>query len=229
MTARAFGTIASNFASHRNPDRQRTPRRNSYDIDDQRSQVFKPIHDGWDWVGSVMQAFDELLHHQRTTRYKENDRLQDGDRRILWNFLKLIDFKTGQLDPSYQEIADRSGCHRATAVEACKRFAKWLGLRWVRRTIKAETVGQAGPQREQISNAFYFDLPSAPRKVWQAFKAAVKRRAVKKHGKVPPELQKATNRPDSPELLAGLDALEEAVSRRESASRKSRHYPGVEV
>lgn len=217
MTALSFGDIAGAFADRKNPDRQRTPRRNSYDIEDRRSQVFKPIRDGWDWVGSVMQAFDELLHHQRTTKYKGSDRLQDGDRRILWSFLKCIDFKTGQLDPSYQEIADRSGCHRATAVEACKRFGKWLGLKWVRRTVKAGTAGQAGPQREQISNAFYFDLASAPSRVWATFKAAIKRRAEKKHGKAPPNLRKPTKSPEHAPLLLRLDALEKAVDLKERA------------
>ena len=217
MTVRSFAQIAGSFADRRNPDRVKTPRRNSYDIDDRRSQVFKPVRDGWDWVGSMMQAFDELLHHQRTNRYKGPDRLQDGDRRILWSFLKCSDFKTGQLDPSYQEIADRAGCHRATAVEACKRFGKWLGLKWVRRTVKAETAGQAGPQREQISNAFYFDLTSAPSRVWQAFKAAVKRRAIKKHGKAPQGLSKPSKAPDHAPLLEGLSALEKAVDLKERA------------
>lgn len=217
MTALSFGDIAGAFANQKNPDRQRTPRRNSYDIEDRRSQVFKPIRDGWDWVGSIMQAFDELLHHQRTSKYKGTDRLQDGDRRILWSFLKCIDFKTGQLDPSYQEIADRAGCHRATAVEACKRFGKWLGLKWVRRTVKAETVGQAGPQREQISNAFYFDLASAPSRVWATFKAAIKRRAVKKHGKAPRNLRKPTKAPEHAPLLLCLSALEKAVDLKERA------------
>ena len=217
MTALSFGDIAGAFADRKNPDRQRTPRRNSYDIEDRRSQVFKPIRDGWDWVGSVMQAFDELLHHQRTTKYKGSDRLQDGDRRILWSFLKCIDFKTGQLDPSYQEIADRAGCHRATAVEACKRFGKWLGLKWVRRTVKAETAGQAGPQREQISNAFYFDLASAPSRVWATFKAAIKRRAETKHGKAPPNLRKPTKSPEHAPLLLRLGALEKAVDLKERA------------
>lgn len=211
MSVLSFGDIASAFADRKDPDRKRTPRRDSYDIHDKRSQVFNPVHEGWDWIGSVMQAFDELLHDQRSTKYKGKDRLQDGDRRILWNFLKLIDFKTGRLDPSYQEIADRAGCHRATAVDACKRFCTWLGLKWVRRTVKAETAGQAGPQREQISNAFYFDIASAPYRVWKTFKAALKRRAIRKHGKAPQGMQKARKVADDAPLLASLNALGKAV------------------
>ncbi len=229
MTALSFGDIAASFADRKDPDRKRTPRRNSYDVDDQRAQVFKPIRDGWDWIGAMMQAFDELLHDQRTTRYKGADRLQDGDRRILLSFLKLVDFKTGQLDPSYQELADRAGCHRATAVEACKRFARWLGLKWVRRTVVAETAGLAGPQREQISNAFYFDICSAPRRVWLTFRAALKRKAIKKHGRTPQQFITKPKREDDPTLLAVLDAMGNALDNRDSASRKSRHYPGVEI
>jgi hypothetical protein len=229
MTARSFGQIAGSFADRRNPDREKTPRRNSYDINDRRAQIFSPVRDGWDWIGAIMQAFDELLHDQRTTRYKEADRLQDGDRRILLSFLKLIDFKTGQLDPSYQQLADRAGCHRATAIEACKRFAKWLGLKWVRRTIVAETVGMAGPQREQISNAFVFDLSSAPRRVWATFKAALRRKVIKRRGKAPQHLNKAPARADDPTLLAALNSLGKALDEGGSASRESRHYPGVEI
>ncbi|MCI4588631.1 helix-turn-helix domain-containing protein [Sphingobium sp. BYY-5] len=228
MTALSFGDIAGAFADRKDPDRKRTPRRNSYDIDDKRAQVFQPVRHGWDWIGAVLQAFDELLHDQRVTRYKESDRLQDGDRRILLSFLKLMDFKTGQLDPSYQELADRAGCHRATAIEACKRFAKWLGLRWVRRTIVAETVGQAGPQREQISNAFYFDISQAPRRVWATFKAAMRRKLIKRRGKAPEGLQSQPKRADDPTLMSRLNSLGNALEQRDSASRKSRHYPGVE-
>jgi hypothetical protein len=229
MTAFSIGQVAGAFADRKNPDRQRTPRRNSYDIDDQRAQIFKPVKDGWDWIGAILQAFDELLHDQRVTRYKESDRLQDGDRRILLSFLKLLDFKTGRLDPSYQELADRAGCHRATAIEACKRFAKWLGLRWVRRTVVAETAGQAGPQREQISNAFHFDLSAAPRRVWATFKAALRRKVIKRRGKAPEGLKSPPRRQDDASLMAVLDSLSEAIDQRSSASRESRHYPGVEI
>lgn len=229
MTALSFGDIAGAFTDRKNPDRKRTPRRNSFDIDDQRAKVFQPVRHGWDWIGAVLQAFDELLHDQRVSRYREGDRLQDGDRRILLSFLKLIDFKTGQLDPSYQELADRAGCHRATAIEACKRFAKWLGLRWVRRTVVAETVGLAGPQREQISNAFFFDLSSAPRRVWATFKAALRRKVIKRRGKAPEELQTAPKRADDAALMSSLNSLGTALDQRDSASRESRHYPGVEI
>lgn len=228
MTALSFGDIAGAFTDRKDPDRKRTPRRNSFDIDDQRAQVFQPVRHGWDWIGAVLQAFDELLHDQRVSRYKQGDRLQDGDRRILLSFLKLIDFKTGQLDPSYQELADRAGCHRATAIEACKRFAKWLGLRWVRRTVVAETVGMAGPQREQISNAFFFDLSLAPKRVWATFKAALRRKVIKRRGKAPEGMQ-AAPRVDDPVLVAALNSLGNTLDNRDSASRESRHYPGVGI
>ncbi|MEG8221980.1 hypothetical protein OSJ57_15325 [Sphingomonas sp. HH69] len=228
MTALSFGHIAGAFTDRKYPDRKRTPRRNSFDTDDQRAKVFQPVRHGSDWIGAVIQAFDELLHDQRVSRYKESDRLQDGDRRILLSFLKLIDFKTGQLDPSYQELADRAGCHRATAIEACKRFAKWLGLRWVRRTVVAETVGLAGPQREQISNAFFFDLSSAPKRVWATFKAALRRKVIKRRGKAPEGMQK-TPKADDPVLVAALNSLGNTLDNRDSASRVSRPYPGVGI
>lgn len=190
--ARAFGDIAFDFIDRKETTSQdKPPRRWSYDADDRRAQVFRRVGDGskeqgWSLIGAMVQAFDETLQQQRTNGYKGKDRLQDGDRRVLLSLLKRLDFKTGRLDPSYAEIAAKAGCHRNTAIKACYRFVKWLGLRWVRRTTTAETAGQKGPQREQISNAFFFDIRSLPGRVKQRWREAVKRHFASK-GKVAPK------------------------------------------
>ncbi|KMS58861.1 helix-turn-helix domain-containing protein [Sphingobium cupriresistens] len=192
MTARAFGELAFGFLERKeSASQEKPPRRWSYDQADRRAQVFRRVGDGskeqgWSLIGAMMQAFDETLQQQRIKGYKGKDRLQDGDRRILLTLLKRLDFKTGRLDPSYAEIAAKAGCHRNTAIKACYRFVRWLGLRWVRRTAQADTAGQKGPQREQISNAFFFEIRSLPSRVKQRWREAVKRHFAKK-GQQPPK------------------------------------------
>lgn len=219
MTARSFGEIASGFVGYRNPDRTRVPRRNSFDVDDDRAQVFRPIRDGWDFVYALMQTFDELLQAQREERYRGKDRLQDGDRRVLRALLKYLDFKTGRLDPCYQTIATRAGCARDTAIQAVKRLAQWLGLRWVRRTIVSENAGQAGPQREQTSNGYFFDLRATAKRVYETFRKALRRRLRQRHGDAPPELrtdQQVPQRAVDPQISAILASIEEGLPKPEA-------------
>ncbi|MFT3967084.1 MAG: hypothetical protein QM690_14485 [Sphingobium sp.] len=260
MSMRAFGDIALGFVERKETTSQeKPPRRWSYDEDDRRAQVFRRIGDGtreqgWALVGAMLQAFDEALHQQRQNGYKGKDRLQDGDRRILKALLGRLDFKTGQLDPSYAEIADRAGCHRNTAIKACYRFVKWLGLRWVRRTTQAETAGRKGPQREQISNAFFFDLRALPSRVKQRWREAVKRhfrnkgqpapRTVTSHAAGAPPVDNPIWHPqfranieaedrqghrESRDLSARLEALGRAVDRAANASTNLGHYPEGDI
>ncbi|ATI79471.1 helix-turn-helix domain-containing protein [Sphingobium yanoikuyae] len=221
MTARAFGEIAFGFLDRKESTSQdKPPRRWSYDANDRRAQVFRRVGDGskeqgWSLIGAMMQAFDETLQQQRINCYKGKDRLQDGDRRILLALLKRLDFKTGRLDPSYAELAAKAGCHRNTVIKACYRFVKWLGLRWVRRTTEAETAGRKGPQREQISNAFFFDIRSLPNRVKQRWREAVKRHFANK-GQRPPKAMtnyaEGISPPDNPiwhpEFRSNIEAEE---------------------
>jgi hypothetical protein len=256
MTARSFGELAFGFIDRKqSTSQEKPPRRWSYDEGDRRAQVFRRVGDGseeqgWSLIGAMLQAFDETLQAQRQNGYKGGDRLQDGDRRILMSLLKHLDFKTGRLDPSYEQIASKAGCHRNTAIRACYRFVKWLGLRWVRRTVAAETAGQKGPQREQISNAFFFDIRSLPSRVKQRWREAVKRHFANK-GQQPPkavaayasgtapihnpiwhpeyrrniEADQRAKGAGSRLLNERLEALGRAIDKAASADTKLGHYP----
>ncbi|GGB21676.1 hypothetical protein GCM10011380_09080 [Sphingomonas metalli] len=97
-------------------------------------------------------------------------RLQLVDLRVLKALLRFVDFKTGRLFPAIEAIAAKAACHRNSVVAALRRLKHHGFIDWVRRTIKTGNDGEFAPQREQTSNAYFFDnrRRMAP-KVWQRF------------------------------------------------------------
>jgi hypothetical protein len=87
---------------------------------------------------------------------------------LLFEFL---DYTTGQLDPSYDEIARKAGVCRRTVAEALQRL-KALGLLYWQRRSRPEGDGNGGFRLVQRSNAYaslppsqwrgYFETPPAP-------------------------------------------------------------------
>lgn len=74
--------------------------------------------------------------------------------------------KTGQLDPSYQGLADATGLSRATVARALK-LLRSLGLvHWVRRCSVVMEEGRAA--LVQLTNAYAINPPS----LWRFFRAA---------------------------------------------------------
>lgn len=72
--------------------------------------------------------------------------------------------------PSYETIADWAVCSRNAAIDAVKRLKGRGFVDWVRRSIRTNNDGEFAPQREQTSNAYYFDhrRSMAPR-TWQRY------------------------------------------------------------
>ncbi|TVV75295.1 helix-turn-helix domain-containing protein [Sphingomonas solaris] len=99
-----------------------------------------------------------------------HNRLQRLDVTVLQATLKFVDFATGRLFPCIETIAESAGCHRNSVVNALRRLSAHGILSWVRRSQKTGNDGEFGPQREQTSNAYYFEHRQrmAPR-VWQRF------------------------------------------------------------
>jgi hypothetical protein len=73
---------------------------------------------------------------------------------LLFDFL---DFATGQLEPSYQAIADKAGVCRRTVAEALRRLKELGLLHWQRRS-RPEEDGRGGFRLVQETNA-YASLP----------------------------------------------------------------------
>jgi hypothetical protein len=101
---------------------------------------------------------------------RADDRLTRIDVTVLEALLAKIDFATGALFPSYDTIAAWAVCSRNAAIEAAKRLKARGFLDWVRRSIRTDNEGEFAPQREQTSNAYFFDhrRGMAPR-TWQRY------------------------------------------------------------
>lgn len=84
-------------------------------------------------------------------------RLTRIDLNVLDALLGLIDFATGALFPTYETIAELAVCSRNAAIEAAKRLKSRGFLDWVRRSMRTGNEGEFAPQREQTSNAYFFD------------------------------------------------------------------------
>ncbi|OJW72773.1 MAG: hypothetical protein BGO57_16135 [Sphingomonadales bacterium 63-6] len=72
---------------------------------------------------------------------------------------RFLDYKTGALEPAIMTIAEAVGHSYSAVHRALKRLREAGFLHWVRRTRPSETEGEAGPQVEQISNAYALLVP----------------------------------------------------------------------
>jgi hypothetical protein len=99
-----------------------------------------------------------------------DERLTRIDVTVLEALLSKIEFATGALFPSYDTIAAWAVCSRNAAIDAVKRLKARGFVDWVRRSIRTNNEGEFAPQREQTSNAYYFDhrRSMAPR-TWQRY------------------------------------------------------------
>ena len=97
-------------------------------------------------------------------------RLTRIDIAVLDALLERIDHATGALFPSYETIAEWAVCSRNAAIEAIARLKTRGFIDWVRRSIRTNNEGEFAPQREQTSNAYYFDhRRSMERGTWQRY------------------------------------------------------------
>lgn len=215
--------------AERGPDRK--VRRGSYDKDDRRADVFRPIADGstkgaLGWIDCVLKTVSEWDDHSRR---------QGGGRPLGFHGLRVLetllgrrgkiplDFKTGRLDPAIDTIAAAARVARNTVIRALARL-KALGLLdWVRRTQVTDNAGGYGPQREQISNAYWFTLERLPKRVLQRFRDLWARKRLAQ-GNPPPDPGKPA-KAASPALAAALAALDAVVP---DASSPTGQYPGPE-
>lgn len=140
-----------------------------------------------------------------------------------------IDYKSGRIDPAIDTIAKAAKLCRNTVIRALARL-KGLGLLdWVRRTQATDNVGGYGPQREQISNAYWFTLEHLPKRVLQRFRDLWARKRIAQ-GNEPPAPRQARTIDDvaDPALRATLRALEAGLVEEPHASSPSGQYPRSE-
>ncbi len=138
-------------------------RRNSFDIEDRRAQVFRPIGDGTKhgairWRDKYIQLVEE--YDWSTKERGARHQIGANAIRVLKTLLHMpgLDFDKGQIDPAIDTIMRLTRFARATVVAALHRLRHHGFLDWVRRTMKTGNEPGEGPQVKQISNAYFFPV-----------------------------------------------------------------------
>ncbi|WP_294301874.1 hypothetical protein [uncultured Sphingomonas sp.] len=175
----------------------RKVRRLSYDVDDRRAQVFSRIDDGsrsggLGWIDDIVQLAEEFDLQYR--KPGERGPLQASGVRVLRILCtRFLRFASGQLDPAVRTIALATGYTYKTVHSALTRLKKHGFLDWVRRSQATDRrAGDAGPQREQVSNAYHFPMSGLPKAVLQRWKDLRERRRRRRQSEAPVA---ATNAP----------------------------------
>lgn len=138
-------------------------RRNSYYAHDKRSTaLWRPIaHNPRDARRLI------AIRLKAAEWYNERNK-QAGDRqgpigdigvRLLRELYRLVNFKTGRLEPAIETLCARVKRARSTVVIYLRKLKEHGFLDWVPRSEPTQNEGEAGPQVRQISNAYGFSLP----------------------------------------------------------------------
>lgn len=112
-------------------------------------------------VARILQAAEryDLVTRRERRKGCRNGALGHVARDVLRELLRLLDFKTGRLDPAIKTLADRCGYSVAAVVEALKRLRSHGFLDWLRRYEPTGNTGTKAPQVRQISNAYRVSIP----------------------------------------------------------------------
>lgn len=155
MTARSIHDVVS--GKHTKLRRTYQPvRRNSYNRGERENRVWRPIDP------TEISARMRAAEHFDTTHKKAGDHsgpLGNAGIRVLRELYRIVDYKTGRLEPSIDYICRRVRLARATVVRGLAALKRHGFLDWIRRTEPTDNAGGAGPQVAQITNAYWFALP----------------------------------------------------------------------
>lgn len=172
MSARSIGEIVANVKPQKAFRSGQPVWRNSYTEGQIEKRLWRPIADGTKRgahrrIGAILKSARELERKTRRERQRTHPGCRNG---VLGQigldvlevlYLKFVDFKKGTLEPAISTIADTVG-HSYAAVHAALRRLRTAGfLHWVRRIRPTERRGEAGPQVEQITNAYALLIPKS--------------------------------------------------------------------
>lgn len=104
--------------------------------------------------------------YERATRQKgkRTGKLGSVALEVLRELLRLVNYRTGQLDPSIQTICDRIRRSRDAVVRALAALREAGFVQWIRRYLPTGNKGR-GVQVEQTSNAYRLTLPALAAKM----------------------------------------------------------------
>lgn len=248
MTARSLADIVRGRKYAGDADRPTDPvRRGSFHEDSRQAKPWR-VHGDRDrrrwnaYKGAALGTFDAMrkahltaLRAARRARRAGEDvqvpdakeRLHADDRAVLHYMLDRYNHMSGQLYPTYASIAGETGLSHGFVKAAMARLRRFGLMDWVRRTkTKEGAEGEAGPQLEQTSNAYFFawaeQLVGAARETFLNLLTIALKKVTAARAVAPPS-------PLGAELQAALDRMREGIDRRDarmsSASPQDARYP----
>ena len=157
--ARSIGEIAFGLPAAKCTRSFQPVRRNSYYANDRRAERI------WQRLGSNNRDARRLIAaRMKAAEYYDRRHKEDGKRNgalghigleVLRELYRIVDFKTGRLEPAIATICERIRRSRTAVVAAMARLKEHGFLDWVRRSEPVDNPG-AGPQVRQITNAYGF-------------------------------------------------------------------------
>lgn len=154
---------------------QQPVRRDSFDINDGRARVFRPIEHGIAFVDHYLEVLEEWS--DLIKRKGQQHELSANCRKVLATLMKrCLDFKTGTCEPSLDTLAEKTRLAKPTIVRALKLLNLHGFIDWVRRTEKTGNRPGHGPQVKQVSNAYYFDAARLPERCFKRLQEKLKRK-----------------------------------------------------
>ncbi len=173
MTAQAIGNLVAelrgkaDFGSVKIRRTGAPVRRCSYHEGERERQVWRPIADGSRraarrWISAFMQAAEQYDRSKKAAG-RRNGALGHIALEVLRELFRLVDYKTGRLEPAIETLQRATRRSRAAVVAALRRLKDHGFLTWIRRTEPTDNEG-AGPQVRQITNAYGFDLTALPKR-----------------------------------------------------------------
>ena len=114
--------------------------------------------------GRYMQAAErydlvQRMIERRDRTGRKNGALGHIGLDVFRQLLRLINHKSGRLDPGLATIAAQIGRSIAAVAAALKRLKAHGFVDWLRRYVPTGNAGMRGPQVEQTSNAYRISLP----------------------------------------------------------------------
>ncbi len=111
-----------------------------------------------------MLAAERFERTQREAN-KRNGPLGPVGLEVLRDLLRLIDYRTGRLEPAITTLMRRLKRSRDAICRALKALRRHGFLDWLRRWEAADNAGEAGPQVKQVTNAYRLALPPQAEKL----------------------------------------------------------------
>lgn len=165
MTARSIGELLAGLERAKATRSFQPVRRNSYYASDRRStSLWRPLASDSRQARRLIAARLKAAEHYNECNKQAGDRqgpIGDVGIRLLRELYRIVDFKTGRLDPAIDTLCRRINRARATVVKYLAKLKQHGFLDWVRRSEPIDDANGAGPRVRQITNAYGLGLPDS--------------------------------------------------------------------